>query len=87
MTDLQKLLVVAILLNAALYLTGVFVAGLVTNNALAWKLAIVSAGFATLCYVAQYHQFSASYYQKAMGTLTAGSIVVAVIAGIALLVK
>lgn len=87
MTDLQKLLVVACLLNAAMYLTAVFVAGLVTNNPLAWKLAIISMGLASLSYIAQYHQFSAWYYQKAMGTLVAGSIIAAVLAGVALLIR
>lgn len=87
MTPLQMLLIVAALLNAALYLVCVFVAGLVTQNPLAWKLAIVAMGFAFLGYVAQYHQFSAWYFKSAMGTLTAGSIVVAILAGGALLVK
>lgn len=87
MTDLQKLLIVAALLNGALFLSAVFVAGLVTQNPLAWKLAIVAMGFAFLGYVAQYHQFSAWYFKSAMGTLTAGSVVVAVLAGGALLLK
>lgn len=87
MTELQKLLIIAALLNAGLYLVCVFIAGLATQNPLAWKLAIVSMGFAFLGYVAQYHQFSAWYFRNAMGTLTAGSIVVAVLAGVMLLVK
>lgn len=86
-TELQKLLIVAALVNGAMYLTAVFVAGLVTQNSLAWKLAIVAMGFAFLGYVAQYHQFTAWYFKSAMGTLTAGSVVVAVLACGALLLK
>lgn len=38
------------LINAALYLAGVFVAGFLLNQPLAWHGAIYSAGLAALCY-------------------------------------
>lgn len=44
---------IGVLLNSALYLTGCFVAGLVLQNAFAWRLALAAAGLAYLGYVAQ----------------------------------
>lgn len=87
LTDLQRMLLLGILLNSALYLVAVFAAGIVTHNPVAWKIAIAAMGFASLGYVTQYHQFSEWYFAKAMGPLSWGSIVLGVAAGIALLVK
>lgn len=53
MTEDQRFLAIGIYINSALYLTGVFVAGLVTNNPSAWKSALFSAGIAYLAYYAQ----------------------------------
>lgn len=44
---------IGVLLNSALYLTGCFVAGLVTANAMAWRLALASAGVTYVCYLIQ----------------------------------
>lgn len=44
---------VGALLNSALYLLSVFVAGLVTAHPLAWKLAIVAFGVTFLSHVFQ----------------------------------
>lgn len=83
MTDLQKLLLVGVLLNAALYLVAVFTAGLITQNPIAWKAATAAMGFASLGYIAQYHQFSALYYEKGMAALSLASIMPGVVAGFA----
>lgn len=48
MNDERRFLYIAILLNSALYLTGVFVAGLMTGNRLAWAMALATAA---LCYL------------------------------------
>lgn len=40
---------VAIIVNSALYLAGVFVAGIVMQDDLAWKFALVTAGLCYLC--------------------------------------
>lgn len=40
-------------INSALYLAGAFVAGLVVDNPLAWKLALAAIGVTYLSYLAQ----------------------------------
>jgi hypothetical protein len=85
MTDLQKLLVVAALFNSALYLTGVFVAGLLMHSPVAWKLALASSGLCFLCYALQYVSGLYAWAGTAAGTAAAASIVAGVIAGLALL--
>lgn len=51
--DERPYLYIAILINSALYLTGVFVAGLMLGNGWAWKLALLTAGLCYLSYMAQ----------------------------------
>lgn len=46
---MRTLLVIASIINSALILSAIFIAGLMTNNGPAWKLAICTMG---LCYVA-----------------------------------
>lgn len=76
-----KLLVIAALLNSALFLAGIFVAGLVLHNPLAWKLALVSAGLCFLCYVTQYLG-----HENVAATLASTSIVAGAVGGVALLI-
>lgn len=49
----RKLLIVGILINSALYFTGVFVAGLLTNHPWAWKGALIGVGITYFGYSAQ----------------------------------
>lgn len=49
----QRLLVIGIYINGALYLTGVFVASLFVQHGGAWKWALGAAGASFLSYVAQ----------------------------------
>lgn len=51
--EANRLLFIALILNSALYITGVFVAGLVTGHPFAWQLAIVTAA---LCYFSPFVQ-------------------------------
>jgi hypothetical protein len=68
---------VALLINSALYITGCFVAGIVTNNPAAWKLALFTAA---LCYLAPMAQ---TFPGKAAETTAYGLIVMSVLAGAA----
>jgi len=42
--------VVGLLINSALYLSGCFIAGLVTGNPWAWKMSLATMGVTYLCY-------------------------------------
>lgn len=53
MTADQRLLVIGIYINSALYLMGVFVEGLLTAHPNAWRYALVAAGLSYLSYVMQ----------------------------------
>ncbi len=54
LTDLQKLLGAAILLNGAVFSVLAFVAGVMTGNPMAWKMAIATVGWSWVCYAAEY---------------------------------
>ena len=82
MTWTQIVLALGVYLNAALYLTMVFVAGLVTKNDLAWKLAAVSAG---LCYFAYVIQIVFPEHRHFANSVVATSIIAGIVAGGALL--
>lgn len=84
MTEDQRILVCGLFLNSALYFTLVFVAGLVMRNDYAWKLAIAGVGFTFLCYL---FQVVAPEQRGIAGTAVASSIVVGILAGLALLWK
>lgn len=43
--------VIGAMLNSALYLSAVFIAGLTINNEVAWKLSIAAMGFTYLSYL------------------------------------
>ena len=49
----QRLLCIGAMLNSALYCAGAFVAGIVTNNPLAWKLSLITIGATFLAYFSQ----------------------------------
>lgn len=85
LSDLQKFLMFAALLSSALYLTGVFVAGLATSNGLAWKLALVSEGMCFIAYVCQYLWALHPIYAAVASTAVACSVFAGAAAGMALL--
>lgn len=83
MTDDQRLLAVGSYINSALYCAGVFVAGMVTGNALAWRLALVTAG---LNFIAYFLQICARYVPLWAQLASVGvTIIVGIAAGVALL--
>lgn len=53
MTADQRFLAIGVYINSALYLAGVFTAGVLFAHPWAWKLALMAAGFAYLTYLAQ----------------------------------
>lgn len=75
MSEDQKFLALGIYINSALFIIGVFVAGLVLNVPLAWKGAILTAGISYLAYVAQVTM--ASYF-----TVSVLLVVASVVSGI-----
>ncbi len=85
LTDLQKCLIFAALLNSALYLTGCFVAGMVAGNAVAWKLALATTGLCFLSYMGQYFSGLGLVWRILSKLAALGSIVAGVAAGVALL--
>lgn len=50
----KSVMAAGVLINSALYLNGVFVAGLVEGNLWAWKLALAAFGVTYLSYLAQF---------------------------------
>lgn len=76
-------LYVAILLNASLYLVGVFVAGIVIGNHTAWALALVTVG---VCYIAPMMQLALPEQRAANLVFVALSIALGIAAGVALLI-
>lgn len=53
MTPDQRLLVIGLYINSALYLTGTFVAGIVTQHPWAWRASLASAGVSYIAYALQ----------------------------------
>lgn len=87
LTDLQKVLANGVLLNSALYLIMCFVAGILTGNPMAWKLAVASVGLCYVSYMGQYFSGLDELYARIGQTAVACSIVSGVCSGIALLWK
>jgi hypothetical protein len=79
----HRLLVVALLLNSALYLSGAFIAGIVLGNRIAWLCALTSAG---LCYIGPMFQLAAPAQRTYALAIVVLSIVFGVAAGAALLI-
>lgn len=77
----RTLLTVFCIVDAALYLSGVFVAGLVMHQPMAWFGALVSTGLGYLCGLMQLQTSKAPVI--AAGLLV-GSLVVAAVAGVSL---
>jgi hypothetical protein len=50
MNETQRLLVIGVYINSALYLIGVFTAGVIQHVPHAWQFALLSAGVAYLSY-------------------------------------
>lgn len=79
----MNLLIVAIIVNSALYIAMVFTAGLVTHNAVAYMIAIMTAGVCYLSYSAQVIWPKQNFVS--LVTVLA-SIVLGVLAGVSLLI-
>lgn len=56
-TDDRRWLMLAVILNSALYLAAIFVAGLLTDHVIAWRLAIITFG---TCYLAPLVQITST---------------------------
>lgn len=82
MNDQQRLVLISGILNSALYLTAVFVAGLVTGNKLAWLLAIATMG---VIYLAVLWQMVRPNDGIGASMLVAFSVVLGATAGMALI--
>lgn len=82
MTETQRMLAVGLYINAALYLAGVYAAGMLEHVPHAWQLALVSAGVAYLSYSAQL----AGVHRVVCAGLVAISAAAGLVAGIVLLV-
>jgi 4-hydroxybenzoate polyprenyltransferase len=77
--------IIGALINSALYLVCVFVAGLVTGHPWAWKLAIASIGVTFLAYSFQLHQQRMKAQPDAVVVLILFSWLLGAAAGILLL--
>ena len=51
--DFKPFLVVGLMLNSALYLSGVFVAGIASHRPWAWRVALLACGFSYVSYYIQ----------------------------------
>ena len=81
MDDEQVLVIIAYILNALAYLCCVFVAGVITHNAGAWKASLLAMG---LCCIAYMLRLS-SYDGKALIAVSIGSWAVGITAGLMIL--
>lgn len=77
----RELVIIGLFLNSCLYITGVFVAGIIMRNGLAWKLSLLTAGLCYVSYALQLADIGKGY----SGAAVRLSVVVGVIAGLALL--
>ncbi len=77
----QRLLVIGLYINSALYLSGCFVAGLVTHSKPAWCCALAAAGLSYLGYYAQLMRLSS----VSSGAIVVFSVAFGLAAGLALL--
>lgn len=76
-------LYIAILLNSALYLVGVFTAGIVTGNHVAWQVALITSA---ICYISPTMQLALPEHRAANFVLAVLSVALGVAAGVALLI-
>lgn len=82
MNDQQRLVLISGILNSALYLTAIFVAGIVTGDKLAWILAIVTMG---VVYVAVLWQMMLPTDRLGAAIWLALSVVLGFAAGLAVI--
>ncbi len=72
--------------NSALYTIGCFVAGLVVNNAPAWKIAVAACGIRYLAFLAE--TIRNDHWRKAVvSSLHPGATACGVVAGLQLLLR
>jgi hypothetical protein len=83
LNDNRRFVLVSMIVNSALYLAGVFIAGLVTAHPGAWRLALVTAG---LCYLSALLQATAPEARFTASTMAVLSVIIGGMAGAALLV-
>lgn len=76
-------LYIAILLNSALYLAGVFIAGIVTSHHVAWQMALITMG---VCYISPMMQLALPEQRAANFIFILLSIALGIAAGVALLI-
>lgn len=85
----KLVMAIGVLLNSALYLTGVVVAGLVTHSAFSWRFGIIAAGLTYLSYVCHFGSNPDDRWGLACEGLAAplvwASIAAGVLAGLGLL--
>jgi hypothetical protein len=77
---MMNVAVTGVLINSALYLSGCFAAGLVMNNPIAWKAALLTAGIAYIGYT-----FGQIEMERARMGFAIFSIITGLIAGVSLL--
>lgn len=82
----KSLMAVGVLLNSALYLNGVFVAGLVESNPWAWRGALAGFGVTYLSYLLHFAGGTAEWPSAAARGLVWLSIAIGALAGVALLI-
>jgi hypothetical protein len=81
----MPLLIVGAMVNSALYLAGLLIAGFVAGNDWAWKGAIAAAGITYLSYLGNIAFINGHIPEWAARLVTAASIFAGAAAGIALL--
>lgn len=79
----RSLIILGLLLNSALAIVGIFIAGLATSNSVAWMMAIASAGLIYFLYLFQLEGLP----RLLVGTTQAAAIVAGAGGFVALLVK
>jgi hypothetical protein len=81
----RTLLMVAGVACSMLYLSGVFVAGIVTKSPYAWQCALASMGFCYMSYLGQYHMPPSGKMPMVVLVITILSIGLGVAGGVLLL--
>lgn len=85
LTDLQKLLAHAVLINSVAYCTLVFIAGIHIGNPAVWKLAATTLGLCWVCYAGEYLSGHGLSFRRVAMVASGMSILTGLAAGLALL--
>lgn len=85
MSESQRLIFIAAILNSAIYLSGTMAIGIALNNQFAWKAALAAVGISFASWVLQYHATSSERLALASVWATAASVIAGAAAGFALL--